>query len=47
MSLLAVFIPMLEYIGEKTPGFQSVLIKQIPQNWGTAEYETESAEKQI
>ena len=47
MSLLAVFIPMLEYIGKHTAGFQTVLIKQIPQNWGTAEFETESAEKQI
>ena len=30
MSLLAVFIPMLEYVGENTAGFQTVLIKQIP-----------------
>lgn len=47
LNLLAVFIPILEFISTRTSGYQDVLIKQIPQNWGTAEFETEFAEKQV
>ena len=47
LTLLAVFLPIIQVVGKDKKGFQEVLIKQIPQNWGTAEFETEYAEKQV
>lgn len=47
LDLLSVFIPVLEYISHKTPGYQKVLIQKIPSNWNNAAHNVEYAEKQV
>jgi hypothetical protein len=47
MELLGVFIPILQYVSENTPGYSKVLLNAIPDNWNAGNRAAEYAENQV
>ena len=47
MKMTTVFIPILEFVSYKVPGYQTVLLKSIPECWQVANYSDEYAENQV
>ena len=47
MKMTTVFIPILEFVSQKVPGYQTVLLKSIPECWQVANYSDEYAENQV
>ena len=45
--MTTVFIPILEHVSQRVPGYQTVLLKSIPESWQAANYSDEYAENQV
>jgi hypothetical protein len=47
MELLAVFIPILQYVSEHQEGYSKILLSAIPENWDNANRVAEYAENKV